>query len=230
MVQAAIAEKTLPAICQHKSSAVGHWVEFDRDYTDKTLAQKFSRLQPVVWFHFYSKEELRNGEFVAGDEDTDNEDIGFESMDSDSDHGSVDSFPSEILSEDEHIVDDLENEIVQDVLEDLPGLVDEMDGDVDGQQQQPASAKDMYVAVIISITQLCRHPRMDCCAVLCRLEMRLSSRVSGNAVLVKLIHPENLMEEFRDLHSEPNIDINTILLNGKKITLPLGARFLYNND
>ena len=60
--------------------------------------------------------------------------------------------------------------------------------------------------------------------------MRLSSRVSGNVVLVKLIHPENLMEEFRDLHSDPNIDINAILLNGKKITLPVGTRFLYSND
>ena len=144
MVQAAIADKTLPAICQHKSSTVGHWVEFSRDYTDKKLAEKFSRLQPVVWFHFYSKEELRNGEFVAGDDDdTDNEDNGFESMDSDSDHGSVDSFPSEILSEDEHVVEDLENEIVQDVLEDLPDLVDEIDGHVD--PHQPPSGKDTYV-------------------------------------------------------------------------------------
>lgn len=54
--------------------------------------------------------------------------------------------------------------------------------------------------------------------------MPLRFCVGGNVVLLKLIRPENKMQEFGDHHSDPNIDLNSLILDGKKITFPIGVR------
>lgn len=54
--------------------------------------------------------------------------------------------------------------------------------------------------------------------------MPLNRPVGGNVVLLKLIRSEDRMDEFEDFHSEPNIDISSMVLKGKKLTLPVGVR------
>lgn len=54
--------------------------------------------------------------------------------------------------------------------------------------------------------------------------MCLKHRVSANVVCVKLINQEDLMSEWGDDHEAPNIDINCIAFNGRRVTLPPGMR------
>lgn len=57
-----------------------------------------------------------------------------------------------------------------------------------------------------------------------RLDVCLKHRVSANVVCVKLINQEDLMSEWGDDHEAPNIDINCIVFNGRRVSLPLGMR------
>ena len=57
-----------------------------------------------------------------------------------------------------------------------------------------------------------------------RLEIPLSVPHAGNAVVAMLIAAENLMADWQDDHAEPNIDVNSVALDGTLVTLPAGAR------
>lgn len=52
-----------------------------------------------------------------------------------------------------------------------------------------------------------------------QMDVHLARRHSGNVACVKLIKPENLMEEWSDDHEEPNIDMNSVLMWGNTVPL-----------
>ena len=67
----------------------------------------------------------------------------------------------------------------------------------------------------------------DASILVCRLNIRLHQRHAGNMLCVKLISPEDLMEEHGDPHSRPNIDINFVAPHGRLVCLPEGAQLQY---
>lgn len=56
------------------------------------------------------------------------------------------------------------------------------------------------------------------------MEIPLKRWHAGNCVAVQLLCQDNLMEEWRDSHEEPNIDVTYVAFNGKQIMLPEGAQ------
>ena len=54
--------------------------------------------------------------------------------------------------------------------------------------------------------------------------MSLKKKHSGNLALVKLIDQEDLMSEWHDAHSSPNIDISFVAFKGRLVHLPPGVR------
>jgi hypothetical protein len=56
-----------------------------------------------------------------------------------------------------------------------------------------------------------------------RLVVRLGRPVGGNLALVKLISQENLMDQYGDPHTWPNIDMTEVRFTGKLVELPPGA-------
>ena len=62
----------------------------------------------------------------------------------------------------------------------------------------------------------------DLQAACCRLTVSLTRKRAGSLALVKLIAPEDHMEEHQDMHPDPNIDVAYVSFSGRLFRLPEG--------
>lgn len=177
-------------------SAVGQWVEFDSQQDSLSEAGQCLSVKPLLWFHFHSKDEIQeqnDPEWVEiHDEDQVEQDL-----DVDVEESSVEShsFAGSLPEMNMEMLVDAES---------ILGDLEDITVDLQGEEEQVLEDHP---------PPLTEENKMT---------IPLTKRVGGNSVLLKLISQENRMGEFRDSHSIPNIDINAIILTGKKIVLPKG--------
>eukprot|EP00210_Caulerpa_lentillifera_P005242 g5009.t1 len=179
-------------ILSQGQSAVGQWIEFESKDSSHSL------VTPLLWFHFYSREEIQQQSqqdwLVMNDPDQMDQDVEHEiEANSDISHSQPESLPDmnmDMLFEAESSLGDLED----------------LAADFQAEDEQ----------MLAPMEQLSSSSEEN------QMTIPLTKRVGANGILLKLITQENRMTEMNDFHPNPNIDINSVVLQGKKIVLPKG--------
>eukprot|EP00210_Caulerpa_lentillifera_P004577 g4367.t1 len=193
-------------ILSQGKSSTGQWIEFNAS-KQHLMSTNSVLIKPVLWFHFYSQKEIENQhhEGLVPDEAGDNE--------------------SEIqLSADNYSITS-EHEVfhIEGVAEQAEQADEVISVDYDDADENPYMMLGMDIASSIDGSSVANDDNSG--QEENQLTIPLTKRVGGNCVLLKLLNQENLMSASEPDYLAPNIDINAVILKGKKIILPKGIHF-----
>lgn len=190
-----VSEGLLPPILEERSEFAGTVCQFDTAHDFCLSERKFIRWKPLLWFHFNNLHEARrSGLALVQDQENeilDNETRGNTAV--------QERAPANDPVIDEPNVGSQVVEAEENSLSETLEL-DESDDQTDDDDDLDHSEDYTTDRNVLNVC-LCRP-------------------ILANALMVKLINQENLMEELNDPHSWPNIDMQAVLSSGQKIDIP----------